>query len=289
MKFQFMAKHQTIHSVAKMARILRVSRSGYYSWAGRSQSTRVRKNIEIREAISAIQTEIRYRYGARRITHELNRRGYGVNHKRGERLMKEHGLQARRKKRCRSTTNSQHEHPVADHVLDRRFDVAVPDTVYVSDITYLPTAEGWMYLCTVLDLASRKVVGWAISRRMTADVVVAAITAAVLQQRPPRGVLFHSDRGSQYCSRTVRATLQRYGFIPSMSRKGNCWDNAPAESFFKTLKAELCGDRPFRIRTIARAEVFEYIEIFYNRKRLHSSIGYITPMEYEAEAARRAA
>lgn len=289
MKFEFMARHQESHSVGKMARMLEVSRSGYYAWLSSRRDERNPVDADLVDVISSIQKDLRYRYGAKRMAWELKRRGYAVNHKRVARLMKENGLQARRKKRFRSTTNSEHDNPVADNVLDRQFDVETPDTAYVSDITYLSTAEGWMYLCTILDLASRKIVGWSINRRMTADLVADAITAAMVRQRPPGGVIFHSDRGSQYCSRKVRKILRRHGFFQSMSRKGNCWDNAVAESFFKTLKAELCGDGAFPTREIARNEVFEYIEIFYNRQRLHSSIGYITPVEYEAGVARRVA
>lgn len=290
MKFQFMEMHQETHRVGKMARLLNVSRSGYYAWRLKHRREQKEEGDDLVDVISSIQSDLRHSYGAKRMTAELKRRGYMVNHKRVARIMRENGLQVRRKKRFRSTTNSEHDNPVAENVLDRQFEVETPDTAYVSDITYIPTAEGWMYLCIILDLASRKIVGWSISARMTADLVIDAITAALVrQQLPVDGVIFHSDRGSQYCSRKVRKILKRNGFVQSMSRKGNCWDNAVAESFFKTLKSELCGLSSFRTRQIARLEVFDYIEIFYNRKRLHSSIGYMTPVEYERQAARRVA
>jgi putative transposase len=290
MKFQFMEMHQETHSVGKMAKIFNVSRSGYYAWCLRRRREQNEEGNDLGDLISSIQSDLRYTYGAKRMTAELKRRGYEVNHKRVARIMRENGLQVRRKKRFRSTTNSEHDNPVAENVLDRQFEVETPDTAYVSDITYVPTAEGWMYLCIILDLASRKIVGWSTSARMTADLAIDAITAALVrQQLLVDGVIFHSDRGCQYCSRKVRKILKRNGFVQSMSRKGNCWDNAVAESFFKTLKSELCGISAFRTRQIARLEVFDYIEIFYNRKRLHSSIGYVTPVEYERQAARRVA
>ena len=197
------------------------------------------------------------------------------------RLMRENGLQARGRRRFRSTTDSYHQHPVAPNILARRFNISEPDVAWVSDLTYIDTAEGWMYLCIIMDVASRKIVGWSLDKRMKADLVADALAMGIGHRRPPRGVIFHSDRGSQYCSRKVRRRLEYHGFIQSMSRKGNCWDNASAESFFKTLKNELCGHTAFATREIARLAIFEYIEVFYNRQRLHSSLAYLTPVEYE--------
>ena len=289
MKYQFIANHRDTHSVEKMARMLKVSRSGYYAWLGKPRSKRYRRDEMLVEVISSIQEDSKSRYGSPRVTAELKRRGHQVGHNHVARLMRENGLQARRRRRYRSTTNSNHALPVAENLLDRQFAVTELNHAWVSDITYCATAEGWVYLCTIMDLASRKIVGWSIESRMKEDLVVDALKMAIFQRRPPRGIIFHSDRGSQYCSRQVRRHLQRYGFIQSMSRKGNCWDNAPAESFFKTLKSELWGHKAFSTREIARQAIFEYIEVFYNRQRLHSSIDYLTPIEYEMISKRKVA
>jgi putative transposase len=289
MKFRFIEEYREVHSVAKMAGILGVTRGGYYAWRTRARSKRSQQDEQLIEDIKAIQQEVKDRYGSPRIHRELLRRGTRVGHNRVARLMRLNGLGARRRKRYRSTTDSGHNLPVAENLLNRGFAVAVANTVWVSDITYIPTAEGWLYLCSILDLHSRRVVGWSMSSRMTSDLVVKALLMAVLLRRPPKGLIFHSDRGSQYCSHVVRRWAQRYGIRQSMSRKGDCWDNAPAESFFKTLKAEMYGHRAFWSRQEARTAIFEYIEVFYNRVRLHSSLGYRSPAEYERRSALNAA
>ncbi len=289
MKYQFIANHRDSHSVEKMARTLGVTRSGYYRWFQKPCSKRKQRDDVLVEVISSIQKDSKGRYGSPRVTEALKRRGYRVGHNHVARLMRENGLQVRRRRRFRSTTNSKHSHPVAENLLNRQFDIKEPNRVWVSDITFVATAEGWMYLCIIMDLASRKVVGWSLGHRMKASLVMDALMMAITHRRPPGGILFHSDRGSQYCSLMVRRRLKRYHFIQSMSRKGNCWDNAPAESFFKTLKNELWGHKAFATRRIARMAIFEYIEMFYNRQRLHSSIGYHTPEEYEQIAGRKAA
>ncbi len=194
-------------------------------------------------------------------------------------------LGAKPRKRYRVTTKSDHDLAVAENLLARQFQVAHPDHVWVSDITYLPTGEGWLYLAVVLDLCGRKVVGWALSTSLAAEPVVQAFLMACLTRRPPKGVLFHSDRGVQYASRAFRQKLSDWGMRQSMSRRGDCWDNACAEAFFKSLKAELIGDQIYPTRSEARTAIFEYIEVFYNRQRLHSSLGYCTPEEYESRAA----
>jgi len=196
--------------------------------------------------------------------------------------MREGGFSARPRKKYRVTTKSDHLHPPAANLLGRNFTVGLPNRVWVSDITYVATAEGWMYLCVILDLYSRKVVGWAMSRSLGSDAVHRALGMACVRRRPPEGLLFHSDRGVQYASKAFRRTLKNLGFVQSMSRKGDCWDNACAESFFKTLKTELIGAKIFLSRREAGTAIFEYIEVFYNRLRLHSHIGYLSPMEYEA-------
>jgi len=289
MKFRFIEKHREVHSVAKMARMLGVTRGGYYAWRSRAPSKRSRQEERIVEEIKAIQAEVKDRYGSPRVHRELRCRGIRAGHNRVARLMRLKGLGAKRRKRYRSTTDSGHSLPVAENLLNRGFEVPAANQVWVSDLTYIPTAEGWLYLCTILDLHSRRVVGWSMSSRMTTQLVVQALLMAVLLRRPPKGLIFHSDRGSQYCSHVFRRWAGHYGIRQSMSRKGDCWDNAPAESFFKTLKAELYGHRAFRSRQEARTAIFEYIEVFYNRVRLHSSLGYRSPAEYERQGALDAA
>ncbi len=289
MKFCFIEQHREAHSVAKMARMLGVTCGGYYAWRSRVPSERTRQEQQLLEKIKAIQKEVKDRYGSPRVHRELRRRGIRVGHNRVARLMRLNGLGARRRKRYRSTTDSGHTLPVAENLVNRGFEVAAANQVWVSDLTYIPTAEGWLYLCSILDLHSRRVVGWSMSSRMTSELVVQALLMAVLLRRPPKGLIFHSDRGSQYCSHVFRRWTQRHGIRQSMSRKGDCWDNAPAESFFKTLKVELYGHRAFRSRQEARTVIFEYIEVFYNRVRLHSSLGYRSPAEYERQKALDAA
>jgi transposase InsO family protein len=284
MKFGFIEQHRKAHSVAKVAEVLGVSRGGYYAWCRRAQGERARGTEQLIKRIQEIQGEVKYRYGSPRITGELRRRGVRAGHNRVARLMRQEGLGARRRRRFRSTTDSKHSLPVAENLVNRDFQVGEANRVWVSDISYVPTAEGWLYLCTILDLHSRKVVGWSMSERVNTDLVVQALIMAVLGRRPPKGLIFHSDRGCQYCSLVFRRWTQRYGMRQSMSRKGDCWDNAPAESFFKTLKGELYGHRAFGSRREARTAIFEYIELFYNRVRLHSSLGYRSPAEYERQS-----
>lgn len=289
MKFGFIEQHRGSHSVGKMARMLRVSRSGYYAWRSRAACKRAVEQQELVGQINTIQEEVKYRYGSPRVTVELRRRGFVVGENRVARLMSLQGLGARLKKRFRSTTDSSHSLSVAENLLNRGFEVGKANEAWVSDITYIPTAEGWMYLCTVMDLYSRRIVGWSMSSRMKSELVVKALMMATMRRRPPKGLIFHSDRGSQYCSHVFRERTQSLGIRQSMSRKGDCWDNAPAESFFKTLKGELYGHRAFRTRQEARTVLFEYIEVFYNRVRLHSSLGYLSPFEYERRCALKAA
>lgn len=281
MKYRFIDEQREVHRVEKMARTLGVSRAGYYQWRRRQESRRRGVDQQIANRITEIQNQVKYRYGSPRMTRELAREGCRVGHNHVARLMREHRLGRRTRKRYRSTTNSAHKLPVAKNLLNRVFSVEAPNRVWVSDISYIATAEGWLYLCVVIDLYSRKVVGWSMSRTMKAALVVQALLMAMMRRGWPRGVIFHSDRGSQYASEAVRKRLDRHGLQQSMSRKGDCWDNAPSESFFSTLKRELCGDRAFPTRAEARRAIFEYLEIFYNRVRLHSTIGYLTPVEYE--------
>jgi len=289
MKFRFMKEHQEFHAVEMMARLFEVSRSGYYAWKHRMKSKREREDVILLNEMKKIQEEVKYRYGSPRVTAELKRRGFRGGKNRIARLMRENRLGRRAKKRFRSTTKSNHGKPVAENLLNREFSVDQPNKVWVSDISYIATAEGWLYLCVFIDLFSRKVVGWSMSTRLQSEFVLQALMMGIVSRKPPEGLIVHSDRGSQYCSNLVRRRLERYGHIQSMSRKGDCWDNAPAESFFKTLKEELCGHRSYQSRREARTAIFEYIEVFYNRVRLHSTLGYSTPDEYERIQGRKAA
>ena len=290
MKFQFIERLHEAHSVEMMAEIFEVSRSGFYAWRSRPASERSRVEERLVEEIKTIQEEARHSYGSPRMTAELNRRGFRVGHNRIARLLRDYELGRRAKRRYRSTTTDSGDgFVVAENLVNREFDVATPNQVWASDLSYVATAEGWLYLCVILDLYSRKVIGWAMGTRMKAGLMIQALLMAYMHRKPPAGVIFHSDRGSQYCSEAFRGYIAGYQMRQSMSRVGDPWDNAPVESFFKTLKTELCGDRAFESRAEARRAIFEYVEVFYNRKRLHSSLGYCTPQEYELETAKAAA
>ena len=286
MKYCFMDGQRGIHSVERMAGVIGVSRSGYYAWLGRDESSRERANRDLAEAIRGIQEKVKYRYGSPRVTEELRRAGMAVGHNRVARLMAENGLEARPKRRFRCTTKAAESRPIAENLLARNFEVSRKNAVWASDITYIATSEGWLYLAVVLDLCSRRVVGWSMSSRLTTDLVLRAFWMAVLTRKPPEGLLFHSDRGSQYTSRAFCKALERRRMVQSMSRKGNCWDNAPCEAFFATLKNELMDGKAFAGRRAAQAAIFEYIEVFYNRQRLHSTLGYLTPVECEEAISR---
>lgn len=265
-----------------MCRALEVKASGYYAWRKRKLSRRAAENELLVEKIKAIHSESRATYGSPKVYRCLRREGEQVNHKRVERLMRDEGLKAKRVKKFRATTDSRHSLPVAENVLGRNFSVSRPDEVWTSDITYIWTDEGWLYLVVFLDLYSRMVVGWTISERMTGEFVEAAFLQA--QQRRTRAAspLVHSDRGSQYASAAFKERLAAWGCMQSMSRKGNCWDNAVTESFFGILKTELIHHERFRTRQEAKDKLFDYIEVFYNRMRIHSATGYFAPAEYEA-------
>jgi putative transposase len=270
------------HDVSKMCRSLSVSRSGFYCWSDPTPSRREEENNRLEKEILSIHKEFKARYGSPRIHEELKGRGLPCNHKRVERLMKKNGIRAKAAKKWKvMTTDSNHSLPVAGNLLNRDFDPAGPNRVWVSDITYIRTAEGWTYLATVIDLWSRKVVGWEMSDNMETGLVLTALARACSKRGYPKGVIFHSDRGSQYASHELRKALKDNKFIQSMSRKGDCWDNACAESFFKTLKVEEVFERNYQSRMEARMSVFAYIEAFYNRKRRHSYLGYISPDNFE--------
>lgn len=269
------------YSIQKMCRFLKVSRSGYYAWCKRVESLRKKKDRHLKERIRVIHEQNKKRYGSPRIHAELRAQGIRCSRKRVERLMREMGLRARYKRQFKVTTNSKHDYPVAKNILNRRFQVGAPNKVWVTDITYIRTYEGWLYLAAVMDLYSRKIVGWAMSERMTTEFAISALKMAIRNRRPSKGLLHHSDRGSQYASHPYQKVLKKNRIKCSMSRKGNCWDNAPMESFFSTIKTECIDDGIYLSRAQAKREIFEYIEIDYNRKRLHSVIGYMTPESFE--------
>jgi len=276
--------HYPMFAIEKMCKVLKVSRSGYYQWLNRKPSTRKVENQLIEERIKQIYKASKRRYGSPKITKELNYQDIRVSRPRVARLMRSMKLRSIITKRYKvTTTDSKHNYPIADNYLNRNFQVQRKGQVWVSDITYIRTDQGWLYLTIIIDLYDRKVIGWALSKSLTAnDTVIAAWTMATLNRPLYDQLLFHSDRGVQYACNEFRAILANCKRVTqSMSRKGDCWDNAVAESFFKIIKSELVYHNRFRSKAHARLEVFEFIEIWYNRKRRHSSLGYLTPLEFE--------
>jgi len=278
MKYQFTDQFCSTFRVKKMCRILDISRSGYYGWKKRTKSTRMKENEHLLDHINKAYMLSRRTYGSPRITEELRSWGISCGENRVARLMKVNSIAAKSKKRYRITTHSRHQRPIVPNLL-RELCVAAPNAAWVSDITYIKTYEGWLYLCIVLDIFSRSIVGWSMGERITDDLVINAFLKAIMRRNPGNALIFHSDRGSQYASYRFRNLLASYGVTQSMSNKGNCYDNAVAESFFSTLKTEL-GYR-YESRSIARQSIFEYIEVFYNRIRRHSALNYLSPLEYE--------
>jgi putative transposase len=270
--------------VAVQCRVLGVSRSGFYAWRSRGPSAAEQRRAELAEQVATIRAEVKGRYGSPRVHAELVARGTPCCVNTVARVMREAGIAAKTKRTFRQTTDSNHALPVAGNVLDRAFDPDEPNAVWVADVTYIPTREGWLYLAVVEDLFSRAVVGWSMDATMTSRLVVDALEMAVadrLQGSSTAAPVAHSDRGSQYASEHYRRRLSEERITCSMSRRGNCWDNAPMESFFASLKKELVHDEDYATRAEARASIFEYIEAFYNRVRRHSSLGYVAPAEYE--------
>lgn len=284
MRYRFIAAEKAYHPVMRLCRLLQVSRSGFYAWQKRKESARTQANEALLEQIRTVYQRFRGVYGSPRIHFELQAQGVACGRHRVARLMRIDRLQARQRRRFRPAGAKPHTLPVAENRLDRQFRVETPNQVWVADITHLWTDEGWLYLAAVLDLFGRRLVGYSMGSTMTRELACNALQSAIGQRRPPPGLLHHSDQGSQYASGDYRALLVRHGMIQSMSRKGNCWDNAVMESFFHTLKTELTHHRRYRTRAEARADVFEYIETFYNRRRRHSSLNYLSPAEYEARA-----
>lgn len=286
MSFRFIEDHRDTYPVRLMCAVLEVSPAGYYAWRGRPVSERTKSNAALLAAIRQVHQDSSGRYGSPRVHAVLRRQDRGASRGRIERLMHRHGIRAimARPRRVR-TTDSRHDLPIAPNLIARDFTAPAPNRVWLADITYIPTAEGWLYLAAVMDLFSRKIVGWAMRDHMQVELASAALTMAINQQRPQDGLIHHSDRGVQYASRPYRNALTGAGIAASMSRKANCYDNAPMESFFHTLKTELVHHRDYKTRAEAQRDVFAFIEGFYNRTRLHSAIGYLAPIEMELKAA----
>jgi putative transposase len=284
-RFAFVAAERANHAVVTLCRIIGASVSGFYAWlrAIPAAQGRAKAEAELRGHIGRIFAARRQVYGAPRIHAELRREGQRHARRRVARLMREMGLQARRgRRRAPRTTDSRHDLPVAPNLLGRRFAAERPDTVWLADISYLPTDEGWLYLAVIEDMASREIVGWSMADHLRAELCIDALVLALQRCRPEPGLILHSDRGVQYASNPYREVLERHGIRQSMSRRGNCLDNAPMESFFASLKKEHIHQARFGTREEAKAAVFDYIETFYNRQRLHSALGYHTPAEARA-------
>ena len=284
-KFAFVAAERANHAVVTLCRIAGASVSGFYAWlrAIPAVQNRVEAEAALRGHIGRIFATRRRVYGSPRVHAELRREGRRHSRRRVARLMREMGLAARRGRRPRPrTTDSRHDLPVAPNLLEQRFAAEWPDTVWLADLSYLPTDEGWLYLAAIKDMATRQMVGWSMADHLRAGLCVDALVMALQRYRPPEGLIHHSDRGVQYAAEPYRQVLERHGITQSMSRRGNCLDNAPMESFFASLKKEHVHHVRFRTRAEAKAAVFDYIEVFYNRQRLHSALGYRTPFEARA-------
>lgn len=285
MKYAFMDTHSGTFRITTMSRVLQVSRSGFYAWRQRKgrPSPRKQRQEQLDAAVRAAFEAGKGRSGSPRLTKDLAEAGHRHDRKTVANSLRRQGLRAKAARKFKATTNSRHNLPVAANLLEQDFTAKAPNQKYVSDITYLWTEEGWLYLATVIDLYSRMVIGWSLSERMTAQLVCDALEMALNRRGKPTGVIVHTDRGSQYCSAAYQALLKRNGLLCSMSGKGNCYDNACAESFFHTLKVEAIHGERFASRAMLRQTVFEYIEVDYNRTRRHSANGYLSPMAFEAQ------
>lgn len=291
MKFTFMLAEKALYPITVLCHVLGVSRSGYYAWCKRPQAARVRSDAQLAAKVAAVHKRSRKAYGSPRVHAELRAKGTRVGEKRVARLMRENGLEARRKRRFRKTTDSNHSHPIAPNLLARQFDVGAPNCVWVTDVTAVWTLEGWLFLAAMIDLYSRRVVAWSTSANNDTLLALDVLRAGLRLRRPAAGLVHHSDRGSPYASADYRAELKRHGLVASMSRKGDCWDNAVAESFFATLRAELVDHEKYATHATATASIADYIDNFYNVERRHSHLGYINPIEFElrSTSARTAA
>lgn len=283
MKYARIDELRQQHPVAAMCRVLEVSESGYHAWRQRPPSARTQENLRLETEIKAAHQRTRETYGPQRLQSDLADHGIPASVYRIKRIRRRLGLRCKQKRKFKATTNSSHALPLAPNLLDRQFAVAAPDRAWVSDITYVATDEGWLYLAGIKDLFNGELVGYAMSDRMTTTLVSQALFRAVAAKRPAKGLIHHSDRGSQYCSHAYRKQLQQFGMQASMSRKGDCWDNAPMESFWGSLKNELVHHRRFTTREQATREITEYIEIFYNRIRKQARLGYLSPAAFSQQ------
>jgi transposase InsO family protein len=280
-RYQFIEDHQADWPIQRQCQVLQVTRSGYYAWQKRPISATAQKRAELTRQVEKVYIENRRVYGAPRIHEELQASGHSCNRKTVAKVMKQAGIRSIMTKKFRvATTDSNHPHPVADNIVNRHFNPQGPNQVWTADITYIPTQEGWLYLAAVEDLYSRKIVGWSMSASMESRLVVDALQMAIQRELPGDGLVAHSDRGVQYASEHYQRVLNQNQITCSMSRKGNCWDNAPMESFFSTLKRELVHHEDYHTHNQARQSLFEYIEVFYNRSRLHSALGYLSPVQF---------
>jgi putative transposase len=283
-KYGFIRAHQEEFSLSRMCAVLKVSRNGYYDWRDRPESKRSKEDRAVLRQIRAVHDRSRQAYGALKTWRELKAEGFKWGRHRVARLRREAGIEARRKRRFRITTQSRAGVVAAKNRLKQRFEAKTVNQVWVGDITFVPTAAGWLYLAVLVDLYSRRVVGWAMSERIDQQLVLDALNMALLQRRVKPGLIHHTDQGRQYSSTAYQTVLERHGMIASMSRRGNCYDNAVAESFFSSLKNELVHHNSFQTRDEARTAIFEYIEVFYNRQRRHQSLDYVSPVDYERQA-----
>jgi transposase InsO family protein len=281
MTYQFIEQHKQEFPIVVMCGVLQVSESGFYAWRKRPICRRKREDAHLQQEIRQVFDKHYGRYGSPRIYRDLHEEGISCSRKRVARLMREEELTALRKRRRAMTTKRDMTHPVAPNLLNREFIASAPNKKWVTDITYIPTRQGWLYLAVILDLYSRMVVGWSMSGNCDKQLVERALDQALARRRPKTGLLHHSDRGSQYTSRTYRSHLEQSEIIASMSRKGNCWDNSVMESFFGTLKDECVGSTVYSSHDEARSELFTYMEMYYNRVRRHSTLGYVSPFIYE--------
>jgi transposase InsO family protein len=284
-RYQFITDHQSEHRITAMCRALQVSRSGYYAWQARPESDRARRNHRLLARIRHIHTRSREAYGILKTWRALREQGETCGHNRVARLRRLHGIEARRRRRFRTGQAARHNVPAAPNLLQRQFTVKAPDRVWAGDITFIPTREGWLYLAVLLDLYSRKVVGWSMSEKQNQQLAIQALAMAVEHRQPNPGLLHHTDQSPLYATPAYREIQKAHHMIPSMSRKGDCYDNAVAESFFSNLKNELTWDRDFKTRSEARSAIFEWIEGFYNRERMHETLDYVSPVRYEERTA----
>lgn len=283
MKYAWIQEQSADYCVTLLCAVLSVTRSAYYAWAKAVQTPKAKQDAELKSVITAAFTKNRAVYGTRRLKKVLEKQGYTASRRRIGRLMQEAQLRCKTKRRFKATTNSKHNLPIAPNQLARQFNVNQANQVYVGDITYIHTQEGWLYLAVVIDLYSRQIVGWSMAEHMKTRLVNDALLMAIWKRKPKKGLLWHTDRGSQYASNSHRKLLKQHGIQQSMSRKGNCWDNAVSESFFHSLKTECVNHEHYASHEAARKSIFDTIEVFYNRQRLHSNNGYLSPVEFEKQ------